>query len=105
MKGGVLAFVAGLAAAVGLAAYKSKSLAPRLAAGLTKLDLNNAPVEAFAIIGIDRTIADRIIENRPYRSKLELLERFILDAGDYNHLKNRISTDASHAHDGVRVAS
>ena len=105
MKGGVLAFVAGLAAALGLAAYKSKSLAPRLAAGLTTLDLNNAPVEAFAVLGLDQAIAYRIVENRPYRNKLELLERFVLDAGDYNRLKSRFSTDASHAGDGVRVAS
>jgi hypothetical protein len=105
MKGGVLAFFAGIAAALALAAYKSRSLAPLAAAGLKTLDLNNAPVEAFAAIGLDQTLAERIVENRPYRNKLELLERFVLDSTIYNLLKDRFSTDEAHAHDGVRVAS
>ena len=105
MKGGILAFVAGLAAAVSLGALNSKRLSMRAAAGLTTLDLNNAPAEAFSALGIGQEFAERIVDNRPYRSKLELLERFVIPQADYDLIKSRISTDPSHAEDAVRVAS
>ncbi len=105
MKGGILAFIAGLAAAIGLGAFNAKRLAPRAAAGLTTLDLNNAAAEAFSVLGLRQELADRIIDNRPYRSKLELLERFVIPEADYDLIKSRISIDGSHANDAVRVAS
>ena len=105
MKGGILAFIAGLGTAITLGAINSKRLSVRAAAGLTTLDLNNAPAEAFSILGIDLESAERIVENRPYRNKLELLERFVIPQADYDLIKHRISTDPAHAEDGVRVAS
>ena len=91
MKGGIFAFIAGIAAAVSLGAINSKRLAVRAAAGLTTLDLNNAPAEAFSILGIGTESAERIVDNRPYRTKLELLERFVIPQADYDVIKHRIS--------------
>jgi hypothetical protein len=105
MKGGILAFIGGLAAAIGIGALNAKRLATRVAAGLTTLDLNNAPAEAFAALGVTSEAADRIIDNRPYRSKLELIERFVIPRADYDLIKSRISIDQSHANDAVKVAS
>ena len=105
MKGGIFAYIAGIAAAVSLGAINSKRLAVRAAAGLTTLDLNNAPAEAFSILGLGAESAERIVDNRPYRTKLELLERFVIPQADYDVIKHRISTDPSHANDAVRVAS
>ena len=105
MKGSILSFIGGLGAALGIAALNSNRLSLGASSGLTTLDLNSAPVEAFCIFGLRRDAAERIIENRPYRSKLELLERFVLPKADYDIIKRRISTDRSHANDAVRVAS
>ena len=105
MKSGILALLGGVAAALGLAALNSKRLSLGAASGLTKLDLNSAPVEAFCIFGLDRDAADRIVENRPYRTKIELLERYIIPKADYDVIKRRIATDQSHKNDPIRVAS
>lgn len=105
MKGGILAFLGGLAAAIGIGAFNAKRLATRASAGLTTLDLNNAPVEAFSALGLSSESADRILENRPYRSKLELIERFVIPRADYELIKSRISIEQSHVNDAVRVAS
>ena len=105
MKSGILAFIAGVATALGISAIRSKRLNIRAAAGLATLDLNSAPAEAFSILGISPDQAERIVDNRPYRHKLELLERYVIGQADYDIIKNRISTDESHANDGVRVAS
>ncbi len=105
MKGGIIAFLAGLGAAIGIGAFNAKRLATGAAAGLTTLDLNNAPAEAFSALGITAEAADRIVDNRPYRSKLELIERFVIPEADYDLIKARISIDASHANDAVKVAS
>jgi len=105
MKRAVLAFLGGLAAALGVAVLNERR--PRIgsAVRLTRLDLNRAPIEDLSTLGIDREVAERIVENRPYRSKLELLERFIITKDDYDIIKPRISTDRKHANDAVRVAS
>jgi hypothetical protein len=105
MKIGVVALIAGLAAA-GYTALRSSKNRTRISRSSTPtLDLNTASAENLTALGLDAEAVDRIVENRPYRRKLELLERFILAKPDYDLVRQRISTDRSHANDAVRVAS
>jgi hypothetical protein len=104
MKIRVVALIAGLAAA-GFTALRSKNKTRISRISTTTLDLNTASTENLTALGLDAEAVDRIVDNRPYRRKLELLERFILAKPDYDLIRQRISTDRSHANDGVRVAS
>lgn len=55
------------------------------------IDLNNASAEQLLSLGLDPGLAGRIIENRPYRSRLELVSRVLLPRDIYNSIKNRVS--------------
>jgi hypothetical protein len=102
MKRGIIAFIAGIATAAGLSAIFRERIA---GSRFMSLDLNRASAESLINLGLDSDSADRIIENRPYRNKLELLERFVVPQADYDLIKQRIRTDTAHANDPVRVAS
>ncbi len=104
MKDGVLAFIGGIAAALGVAALRTRKLR-RIARRLTTLDLNKAAAEDFVALGLDPLMADRIIEYRPYRSRIELLERYVLGKVDFDLIRDRVGIDVAHAHDAVNVAS
>ncbi len=104
MKGSVLALAAGFAAAFTIAAFSSGK-AQRAARLLSTIDLNKASAEDFVALGLSQEMADRIIDNRPYRSRIELLERFVIGNADYESIKRRIGIDVAHAHDAVQVAS
>jgi hypothetical protein len=104
MRVRVVALIAGLAAA-GYTALRSKNRTRISRTSSTTIDLNTASTENLTGLGLDQEAVDRIVENRPYRRKLELLERFILAKPDYDLIRQRISTDRSHANDSVRVAS
>jgi hypothetical protein len=94
-------FLAGLGAAavVGqLARWRYVSV-PELG-----LDLNVANREQLARLGLDGDSVDRIIENRPYRSKLDLLSRFVVPDGVYREIKGRIFVDDRAAHRAVGTA-
>jgi hypothetical protein len=105
MKVRVVALIAGMVAAAGFSALRSKHKTKISRTSTTTLDLNTASMDSLSALGLNSEAADRIVENRPYRRKLELLERFVLDKADYDLIKQRISTDRSHANDAVRVAS
>ena len=104
MKLRSVALIVGLAAA-GFTALRSRNRTRISRSTTTTIDLNTATTENLTALGLDAEAVDRIVENRPYRRKLELLERFILAKPDYDLIRQRISTDRSHANDGVRVAS
>ena len=42
-------------------------------------------------LGLDSETADRIVEHRPYPSKIDLLGRMVVPDEIYNTIKNRIS--------------
>ena len=114
MFGNLFAFFAGLGTA-GLFAF----VYPRVRAGQQErldnvviwragessplrdfLDLNVATEEELEQLpGIGPALAGRIVENRPYRSKLELVSRVVIPAAVYERIKNEIgvSDEASDA--------
>jgi hypothetical protein len=54
-------------------------------------DLNVAGIEELKELGLDADSAALLIENRPYRSKLELVSRMVLPQELYAAIKNRIA--------------
>ncbi len=93
-----------LVAAISLAAaapYQAKGgskSAPKSAAGKTAtaktedvIDINTASAEQLDTLpGVGKAYAQKIIQNRPYRAKNELLDKKILPASVYNKIKDRI---------------
>jgi DNA uptake protein ComE-like DNA-binding protein len=60
------------------------------------ININQAsPAELMQSLGVDAETADRIVEHRPYPSKIDLLGRMVVPNEIYNAIKNRISYKAS----------
>jgi DNA uptake protein ComE-like DNA-binding protein len=51
--------------------------------------------EIMQVLGLDADLAERIVEQRPYPSKIDLLGRMVIPGEIYNSIKNRISYKAS----------
>jgi gas vesicle protein len=51
--------------------------------------------ELLAVYGIGPVIADQIIQNRPFRSEQELIERKIVPESSLDHLKRQLSSKRS----------
>lgn len=95
-------FFAGLGAAAALAQFASWRRA-RIAE--QALDLNTISRESLLELpGIDDDLAERILDNRPYRSKFDLLNRLVVPDTVYRQIKNRIFVDDQAAHQAIRTA-
>jgi len=66
------------------------------------LDLNSASAEQLTDLGLSVETQERLIENRPYRSKLELVSRMILSQDEYAAIKDRVSV--AEANEPVKIA-
>ena len=66
------------------------------------LDLNTASHDDLLELGVDGEMSDRILENRPYRNKLDLLSRMVIPEGAYNLIRNRIGV--ARATESVKIA-
>jgi hypothetical protein len=51
--------------------------------------------EIMQSLGLDADWAERIVEHRPYPSKIDLLGRMVIPEEVYNSIKHRISYKAS----------
>src|SRR4029077_4541286 len=51
--------------------------------------------ELMQSLGVDAQLAERIVEHRPYPSKIDLLGRMVVPEEIYNSIKHRISYKAS----------
>jgi DNA uptake protein ComE-like DNA-binding protein len=61
----------------------------------TRLNINAASQqELMSELGLDAETADRIIEHRPYPSKLDLLGRMVIPEEVYVSIKDRIAYKA-----------
>ena len=65
-------------------------------------DLNVADAAELRSLGLDQVFVDRILENRPYRSKLELVSRLILPEQEYAAIRDRIAVAKSR--DPIKIA-
>jgi DNA uptake protein ComE-like DNA-binding protein len=50
--------------------------------------------EIMQTLGLDAAIAERIVEQRPYPNKIDLLGRMVVPGEIYNSIKGRISCAA-----------
>ena len=65
-------------------------------------DLNVADLAQLQALGLDAEAVDRLIENRPYRSKLELVSRMVLPQDLYAAIKEKIAV--ADAREPIKVA-
>jgi radical SAM superfamily enzyme with C-terminal helix-hairpin-helix motif len=64
--------------------------------GEAEVNINQASQqELMQALGLDADTADRIVEHRPYPSKIDLLGRMVVNEDVYNAIKSRISYKAS----------
>jgi hypothetical protein len=66
------------------------------------IDLNSAGAEQMAELAISTESMERLLENRPYRNKLELVSRMVLSQDEYTVIKDRISV--AEAREPVKIA-
>jgi competence protein ComEA len=79
-----------LSALVGAASLDAQVKGSPKAAASKMVDINNAAETDIAAIGIDKAVAKKIIEGRPYRNKRELVSRQLLTMDQYDKLKDLI---------------
>jgi hypothetical protein len=65
-------------------------------------DLNNADSPQLEELELDPQSLERLIENRPYRNKLELLSRRVLTQDVYDTIKDKIGI--SEGREPVKIA-
>jgi hypothetical protein len=66
------------------------------------IDLNSANADQLTNLGLSAEAQERLIDNRPYRSKLELVSRMILSQDEYAAIKDRVSV--AEANEPVKIA-
>ena len=54
------------------------------------VDINSAPETDIAALGIDKAVARKIVDARPFRNKRELVSRKLLTMDQYNKLKDQL---------------
>jgi hypothetical protein len=66
------------------------------------LDLNSANEAEFVHLGLDRETTERIIDNRPYRNKLDLLSRMVIPEQTYNVIRDHVGV--AKATEAIKIA-
>ncbi len=66
------------------------------------VDLNVSDATELLNLGLDQQSVDRVLENRPYRSKLELVSRMVLTESEYVGIRDRVAV--AEGRDPVKVA-
>jgi hypothetical protein len=66
------------------------------------IDLNAAASQEIAELGISPQSLERLLENRPYRNKLELVSRMVLSPEEYSSIKDKVSV--AKAGEAVKIA-
>lgn len=61
---------------------KSMQMKPKI------VDINSAPEADIASVGIEKAIAKKIVEGRPYRNKRDLVTREFLTMEQYEKVKD-----------------
>ena len=116
MFGNLLAFFAGLGTAGLFGYWYPRMRAERqgnvviFRAGATSttrdfIDLNVATEEELQeLTGIGPALSARIVENRPYRAKLELVSRMVIPEGVYQRIKSEIGVTDEASDAPIEVA-
>jgi hypothetical protein len=98
-------FLAGVGAAAALAQFASWRRTLPTTQEQHGLDLNNCNrEELLQLPGIKSDTAERILDNRPYRSKFDLLSRLIVSEAVFIQLRSRVYVDPGAARQSVQIA-
>ena len=81
--------------------YRERSVAELLSEHL--LDLNTASPDDFLGLGLDSLTVNQIVENRPYRNKLDLLSRMVMPESSYHQIRHQVGV--AEATEPIRVGS
>ena len=81
--------------------YQERSAAELLSEHL--LDLNTASHDDFLGLGLDSLTVNQIMENRPYRNKLDLLSRMVMPESSYNQIRHQVGI--AEATEPIKVGS
>jgi hypothetical protein len=93
------------AAAVFWVASQIRQAGTRIAQRKAALDLNHCSRDALLRVpGLTEVLVDRIIENRPYRHRLDLVARMVVPSGIYQNIRERVDVDGNTAGRAVKVA-
>jgi hypothetical protein len=66
------------------------------------IDLNSANADQLTELVLPAETKERLIENRPYRTKLELVSRMVLSPDEYAAIKDKVSV--AEANEPVKIA-
>jgi hypothetical protein len=79
-----------------LASRRRRENIRRSSVNTPTININEASQqELMQVLGLDADVAERIVEQRPYPSKIVLLGRMVVPEEIYNSIKHRISYKAS----------
>ena len=89
------AIVIALVCTISLAAEQVKEMkktapVPINSKSAMAVDINSALEADIVALGIDRVVAKKIIDGRPYRNKRDLVTRQLLTTEQYNKLKDQL---------------
>src|SRR5512132_4348179 len=87
---GFALFLSGLYSARNIQPQKRTERRSRRSYSGPMLDLNQASIEELRAVDGLSDFADRILDERPFRTKIDLLERMIVPSETYNDIKDRI---------------
>jgi DNA uptake protein ComE-like DNA-binding protein len=101
----VVWFLAGIGAAAALAQFASWRRTVQVGQAQTGLDLNSCSREELRQeLGVDDELAERILDNRPYRSKFDLLNRLIVPETVFSRVRSQLYVDPGAARKSVQIA-
>ncbi len=87
-------------------ARELRDAARRLYSTAPGVDLNRCSREdLLRVPGLNEGLVDRIIDNRPYRHRLDLVARMVVPSGIYQDIRDLVDVDSSAAGRSVNVAS
>lgn len=94
----VLSFLGAVGAGIFAASWLAhrQRQGERLGSSRSRLNINEAShQDIMKVLGLDAETAERIIEHRPYPSKLDLLGRMVVPEEIYVAIKDRIAYKVS----------
>ena len=99
-----LLWTAGIAAGLWLA--KELRDAGLRFSGHGSVDLNQCSREdLMRVPGLTEALADRIIDNRPYRHRLDLVARMVVPSGVYQNIRDLVEVEPATVNRSIHVAS
>lgn len=67
------------------------------------IDLNTADTSTLLQLGLEPETVERVLENRPFRHKLELVSRKVVTEDDYEAVKEKVAI--ANANEAIKIAN